>query len=461
MPQESGSLQKSKKLSYIQYIRPSRYDSTAVFRIIPFLFIEWPFFKQYLKAKNSENQLKKYQSLYDENAQEELIFNIIIQLDFYRYLRVNQYDYFKKSNNVGDWFEKREKINEVVKSTSISFLGLTPSSFNAFHLLTYQFLHGNIMHLLGNMFFLVICGFAVEVALGRWRFLFFYLLCGIAGGGLHIIFNLKESLPLVGASASISGAMAMYLGLFRFKKIEFFYWFFIFVGYFKAPALFILFFYIGKEIFQFINNSGSNVAFIAHTGGFIAGAFFMVILYYLRPIIFQQHYIAEEEQTVPLIQKKMATVYEFIEKYQFDAAQKALSRIVDEHGINFDIAMLRVNLSKIEKSNEYKKNFIDLIKIKTFKIHEIEKIEKIWLDSPNMHNIVEDIDAINIGLIMAKLPSPETAAKICDRLVEKKCSHPSLISLAKNIASAFEKIQNNERSRLYLALARRPITGKT
>ena len=45
---------------------------------------------------------------------------------------------------------------------------------------------------------------------------------------------------LVGASGAISGVMAMYLGVFRFRKIEFFYWFYIFVGYFRAPALLIL-----------------------------------------------------------------------------------------------------------------------------------------------------------------------------------------------------------------------------
>ena len=121
------------------------------------------------------------------------------------------------------------------------------------------------------MFFLVICGFAVEAAIGHLRFLLFYLFSGVVAGVSHAAMDLDSSSVLIGASGSVSAVMAMYLGVFRFKKIEFFYWFFIFVGYFRAPALLILPFYIGKELVQFYTEAGSNVAFMAHAGGFVAG----------------------------------------------------------------------------------------------------------------------------------------------------------------------------------------------
>ena len=61
-----------------------------------------------------------------------------------------------------------------------------------------------------------------------------------AAGFAQVASDWSSTTPLVGASGAISGVMAMYLAVFRLKKIEFFYWFFFFVGYFRAPALLIL-----------------------------------------------------------------------------------------------------------------------------------------------------------------------------------------------------------------------------
>jgi len=159
-----------------------------------FLELEWPFFQQYLTEKDDQVSLERFQVMYDQQQTDELIINIISQLDFYRYMRFEEapYQFIVSSGNEG-WFEQREIIYNLVKSSSFASLGLTPSDIKPLHLLSYQFLHGDIMHLLGNLFFLVICGFAVEAAIGHWRFLGFYLLCGIAGGLLHIVFNLKET----------------------------------------------------------------------------------------------------------------------------------------------------------------------------------------------------------------------------------------------------------------------------
>src|ERR1043165_6431317 len=75
-------------------------------------------------------------------------------------------------------------------------------------LLTYMFLHGGWMHLLFNMLFLWVFGDNIEDAFGRGRFLAFYLLCGIAGGGAHVLASSQSNIPLVGASGAIAGIVA-------------------------------------------------------------------------------------------------------------------------------------------------------------------------------------------------------------------------------------------------------------
>lgn len=424
-----------------------------------FIEIEWPFFKKYLTEKENLATLEKFQKQYDQNETDEIILNIILQTDFYRYLRFEdaQYQFFVEANNQ-NWFEKRAIVNDLMQSTSIKSSGLTPANIRLFHLLSYQFLHGDLMHLLGNLFFLIVCGFAVEAAIGHWRFLLFYLLCGIAGGLLHSLVNLKEMLPLVGASGSISGVMAMYLGLFRLKKIEFFYWIFIFVGYFRAPALLILVFYIGKELYEFFINTDSNVAFMAHAGGFICGGLLMFAAYFLNPKMFNQEYI-EEDQTIDPNQEKLATIYEFISKYQFEAAKKALSRAINENGLTFDFALIRYNLEKIDKGADYQQSMMAILTTKNPTEYEIKKIEKVWLENSKHYHHFNNDDALKVAFNLIKLKHPMHAASICDQLVKNNIKEVSLGILAKKISAAFAQLNEPSQKAKYEAIANQLLAG--
>src|SRR5690606_23904954 len=80
-------------------------------------------------------------------------------------------------------------------------------------LLSYMFFHGDILHLAGNMLFLWVFGDNVEDALGHFRFLIFYLACGVAGGLVHTLMLPSSDIPLIGASAAVAGVIAAYLML--------------------------------------------------------------------------------------------------------------------------------------------------------------------------------------------------------------------------------------------------------
>src|SRR5690606_22718779 len=238
--------------------------------------------------------------------------------------------------------------------------GLIPAEMEPLSFISYQFLHGDIMHLLGNMFFLVVCGFAVEAAIGHLRFLLFYLITGIAGGLLHALLNPESSTTLVGASGAVSGVMAMYLGVFRLRKIEFFYWFFIFVGYFRAPALLILPVYVGKELVDYFSDGDSNVAFMAHVGGFVAGAALIAATLLLRPRLVDTEYVEQDQERDPF-QEGLARVYGYIENFQFQPALKAVQLMIEEYGPRFELALLRCNLLKIERGEAFKSALLDVL----------------------------------------------------------------------------------------------------
>merc|ERR1712000_87155 len=101
------------------------------------------------------------------------------------------------------WLEGRSEIREQIASISYLRFGLQPNDLSIPDLLIHQFLHGGFMHLLGNMVFLMICGFVVEAAIGHIAFLAFYLIGGVAAGLTHSLINIQSDTPLVGASGAI------------------------------------------------------------------------------------------------------------------------------------------------------------------------------------------------------------------------------------------------------------------
>lgn len=82
-----------------------------------------------------------------------------------------------------------------------------------YKLLTYMFLHGSILHLLFNMIFLFVFGDNVEDAMGHFRFILFYLTCGVAGAIVYSAVTEFTEVPLIGASGAVSGVIGAYLML--------------------------------------------------------------------------------------------------------------------------------------------------------------------------------------------------------------------------------------------------------
>lgn len=148
------------------------------------------------------------------------------------------------------------------------------------HLLTYMFLHGGWLHLLGNAWFLWVFGRGVEERLGPARFLVFYLLCGVTGGLVHAGATLRgaglESVPawtpLVGASGAISGLLGAYLVLHPRAKIVTAVPIIVFIKLIALPAWVFLLVWLGVQVVAQSGYGEANVAYGAHLGGFVAGA---------------------------------------------------------------------------------------------------------------------------------------------------------------------------------------------
>ena len=143
-------------------------------------------------------------------------------------------------------------------------------------LLTHQFLHGDLGHLVGNMIVLLVAGPFVEAAIGRWRFLLGYLGSGLAAGAAHLAIS---SASLIGASGAIAGAMAMVAVLYGTRRVRVFYWVFVYFDTARVPALALLPVWIINEVFQWTASGGqSRVAYAAHLAGLLVGALYAWLL---------------------------------------------------------------------------------------------------------------------------------------------------------------------------------------
>ena len=140
-------------------------------------------------------------------------------------------------------------------------------------LLTSMFLHSGIAHIAGNMLFLWIFGDNVEDFFGHVQYLFFYLVCGIGAGLLHVFFNLSSPLPAVGASGAISGVMGAYIVLYPRARVLTL----VFIFLVPIPAFIILGYWFVLQFLGGITTLGAaatgGVAWWAHIGGFLAGVF--------------------------------------------------------------------------------------------------------------------------------------------------------------------------------------------
>jgi membrane associated rhomboid family serine protease len=141
-------------------------------------------------------------------------------------------------------------------------------------LFTSMFLHAGWLHLIGNMWYLWIFGDNVEEAMGRVRFLVFYLLAGLIAALTHALFSIGSDIPMIGASGAISGVLGAYLILYPRARVLvllpllWFYW-----RMFHIPAMFVLGLWFLLQILNGGLDSGAagGVAWTAHVGGFVAG----------------------------------------------------------------------------------------------------------------------------------------------------------------------------------------------
>ena len=168
---------------------------------------------------------------------------------------------------LGEWVPIGPQLACVVDREPINVL--TP--------ITSMFLHGSWGHILGNVMFFWVFGNNIEDSMGPFRFLVFYLVCGLIAAGAHVLMQPASPIPTVGASGAISGILGAYLVLYPKVRVNMLFIFIIFFKVFAIPAWLVLLWWFGVQVITGLPTLSpmpevnGGVAVWAHIGGFVAG----------------------------------------------------------------------------------------------------------------------------------------------------------------------------------------------
>jgi membrane associated rhomboid family serine protease len=170
-----------------------------------------------------------------------------------------------------------ERMIDTFSLTPAAFVGDMPARGwvpSVLTLVTYQFFHADIGHIVGNMIFLWVFGDDVERALGRLRFLAFYLLSGIIGGLVFVANDPHTRIELIGASGAIAGVVIGYIMLRPCAKIT------VLLGIIplRISAYWVIGLFVVTQLWNLGASSKSEVAYWCHFGGMVAGGILFPLL---------------------------------------------------------------------------------------------------------------------------------------------------------------------------------------
>lgn len=246
-----------------------------------------------------------------------------------------------------EWELLREKEEKAFNGHVNFALGLKPTRMGRLHTyFTYQFLHGDLWHLFGNMLFLWVVGCLLENSWGRIPFLTFYLIGGAFAGLAHCLQDTSSMIPLIGASGSIAAAMGAFTIRHFFTRIKFFYFFLFFFrpfwGTFYLPAyVFLPFWFAQQLVMRSLSNfvGASGVAYMAHIAGFAGG---VTVALFFRFSGFENKFIAPRVQTTQIdagVTKdpRFEEACDLIEKGDMEGAKSIFSKLITERPNDLDL----------------------------------------------------------------------------------------------------------------------------
>ena len=372
---------------------------------------------------------------------------------------------FWSAQEYSQWQALKEKAYAVVSSISAVQFGLIPSHNTPLTFITHQFLHVNLIHLIGTLLFLLLLGIPIERALGTGRTFIIYLISGISGG---LVYSLAIRLgdianhftPYMGASGAIAGLMGMYIAVFKLQRIRFIY-FFITIGLTTAPALILLPIWFCYEVFQVFYVEIEFRELWAHAGGFIAGATAVLISNKFLPIE-EELDTTDTKDNHSEYKRELAKVMDCIGNMEFSTANDTLRQLIARNTRDLSLLIQLYKLEKINTKNpSYQKTVEDIFRFPTNNTAQLDQVKDIYREYKKIGSQLppfEDQASAALILKLCRLNLTEDAEKEISVLLKQSHQNreTSLAHIQKAVnalATCLEKQNKKSKADYYRELA--------
>jgi membrane associated rhomboid family serine protease len=204
-------------------------------------------------------------------------------------------------------------------------------------MLSAAFLHGDALHLFGNMLFLVVIGTLLEGAIGRWRYLLVYLLGAFGSSAVSLWWRWGEAGGGLGASGAIAALMGAFCVVWGRRPVRFFYWFAVVFDYVCGPAIALLPLWLGWELYNLLANGDAGIGFDAHAGGLVVGTLLGAALVATRQT--RQDFMRDE--AVAAADDRWERAQRHLGRLENREAARLLDALAAEQPRRFDLAQAR------------------------------------------------------------------------------------------------------------------------
>ncbi len=418
------------------------------------LKLEYPVFVSYLSQSGRKDEANRMEELWLKGEQETVALTLLSDHGFTRDLEDTDMDFWGEDVYY-HWRDKRGRLNEMLGDISVFHMGLIPAEHRPITFVTYQFLHGDTFHLIGNMVVLAIVAAGVEAAIGSFNFLLCYLFCGLFAGIFYALINLGSFMPLVGASGSISGVLGMYAALYGMRKIRFFYSAIFYFGYFTAPALVILPVWVLWEIINAIWGSTSGIAYWAHAGGLLAGGLGMLAgRKYLMQV--EETYLDVAPDEDEQYRKALDDFLKQLAAFNFEAARKKLVELEAQYPDKPAVMEHRYYLEKLQPQSE--SFHTCALKIlgrpasEPWLIHILHDVFRDYMQQDGLKRISDEL-LLKLLLNFSQIEAWDTLREAMKEVTRRQLQSPMLVKVLRILAKGVSGKGERDLAERYQSLA--------
>jgi len=311
------------------------YDSAGLVRY------EGPAYARWLRERGRTGEAERLLALAPQEQGQAVAAATLYDLPFQQALREGAL--FASPQTLADWRTRRPAYDAQLARVFTQRHVLRHGEWSPKRMLSSAFLHGGVMHLLGNMLFLIAIGVLLEGAIGPVALLGVYLLGALGSSAASLLWRAGEVGAGLGASGAIAAMMGAFCVVWGRQPVRFFYWFGVVFDYVRAPAIWLLPLWLGWEVYSLLSALDAGVAFDAHAGGLVCGALIGAGL--VAAGRRRDAFIADAPLRAAA-DDRWARAQQHLGRMENDQAEQLLAQLAAEHPQRFDVALARYRAAR-------------------------------------------------------------------------------------------------------------------